>query len=73
MSESVQEHRRRLAARGFKRIEIALPAEDAELIRTIAKMLVKDDDAADELRAMIQRSVPDQNRLSFEDWLKSPD
>jgi len=73
MSESVQEHRRRLAARGFKRVELALPEADANLVRTIAKVLMKDDGSAEALRAAIQRSVPEQTRVSFKEWLESPD
>ncbi|WP_157505669.1 hypothetical protein [Geminicoccus roseus] len=73
MSQSVQEHRRRLAARGFKRVELALPESDAELVRAIAKVLVRDDDVAEDLRAVIQRSVPDERRVTFKEWLESND
>lgn len=73
MSQSVQEHRRRLAARGFKRVELALPKSDAELVRAIAKVLVRDDEMAEDLRAVIQRSVPDERRVTFKEWLESND
>ncbi|WP_191061836.1 hypothetical protein [Geminicoccus harenae] len=71
MSQSVQEHRRRLAERGLKRVELAVPASDAELVRRIAKVLVKNDASAQELRAAIQQSVPEQPRMSFKEWLES--
>lgn len=71
MSQSVQEHRRRLAERGLKRVELAVPASDAELVRRIAKVLVKNDSSAQELRAAIQQSVPEQPRMSFKEWLES--
>ncbi|HWL66846.1 MAG TPA: hypothetical protein VNS22_00510 [Geminicoccus sp.] len=73
MSQSVQEHRRRLAERGLKRVELAVPASDAELVRRIAKVLVKNDASAQELRGAIQQSVPEQPRLSFKEWLDSDD
>ncbi|WP_159712835.1 hypothetical protein [Geminicoccus flavidas] len=73
MSQSVQEHRRRLAERGLKRVELAVPASDAELVRRIAKVLVKNDASAQELRTAIQQSVPEQPRMSFKEWLESDD
>jgi hypothetical protein len=73
MSQSVQEHRRRLAERGLKRVELAVPASDAELVRRIAKVLMKNDASSQELRAAIQQSVPDQPRMSFKEWLESDD
>jgi hypothetical protein len=73
MSRSVQEHRRRLAERGYKRVELAVPEADAELLRSVAKVLTKDDDTAEDLRLAIQRSVPEQTRLSFKEWMESAD
>ena len=73
MSHSVQEHRRRLAARGIKRVEISVPQGDAEMLRRVAKVLSRDDDTADGLRAAIERHVPDRPAISFKEWLQTAD
>jgi acetolactate synthase small subunit len=72
MSQALQEYRRRIAQRGIKRVEVSAQASDADLIRRMAKVLDKDDEAAERLRAALQRLVP-RTSVKFEDWLTQPE
>ena len=69
MTDAVREHRRRLTARGFKRVEVSLLAPDADLLRRVAKALGKDDGASSHLRAAIQGLLPVISPIKFDDWL----
>ncbi len=50
-------HRRRLAERGLKRLEVRATPADAERLKAIAKMLAHDDAAA---RALCARVVAER-------------
>ncbi len=70
MGRTPQEHRRRrLAKCGLKRIEVSVPASDADLIRFIAESLTKDDDPARQLRLAIEQIVPGKRTATFKEWL----
>ena len=69
MSEALQEHRRRQAKRGIKRVEVTISASDAELIRRVAKALAADDDQSDRVRAVLQGHVARATSVKFKDWL----
>jgi hypothetical protein len=71
VSESVREHRRRLAERGFKRVEVAVSASDANFVHRIAKALAADDEQAKRLRRVIDGTVPDKAPVKFKDWVAS--
>jgi anti-sigma factor RsiW len=71
MTNHVQDHRRRLANRGMKRVEVAVPAADADLLRRLAKALAHEDQQAQLLRQAILGAMPSPP-VKFKDWLKSP-
>jgi hypothetical protein len=71
MSEYVQEHRRRLTERGFKRVELSVSASDADYLHRIAKALVVDDEQAKRLRKVIDGTVPKKVSVKFKDWVAS--
>jgi molybdenum cofactor biosynthesis enzyme MoaA len=69
MNQALQKYRRQLAERGLRRVEVALPAADAELIRRVARALKSGDDQAERLRLAIERAVPAKSNLTFKEWL----
>jgi hypothetical protein len=69
MNQALQDHRRRLVERGFRRIEVALPAADAGLIRRVARALKSGDDQAERLRLAIERAVPARSKSTYKEWL----
>jgi uncharacterized Fe-S cluster-containing radical SAM superfamily enzyme len=69
MTQALQEHRRRLAERGIKRVEVSVSEADADLIRRVAKALGKDDKTSDRVRTVIQGLVPDKVPVKFKEWL----
>jgi hypothetical protein len=72
MFQALQEHQRRIAQRGAKRVEVSALASDADLIRRMARVLDKDDEAAKRLRKVLQRLLPPPP-VKFEDWLRQPE
>jgi hypothetical protein len=50
---AVAAHRRRLRARGLRRVEVEVPAEDAPLLRAVAKALA-DPARAPQARALLR-------------------
>jgi hypothetical protein len=69
MGNAVPHPRRRLAERGFKRVDIAIGAADVELFRRIAKVLAADDQRAQRLRAVLSAAVPSRSAVTFQEWL----
>jgi hypothetical protein len=69
MNQAVQKYRRRLAESGFRRVEVALPAADAALLRRVARALKSDNDQAERLRLAIERAVPAKSRFTYKEWL----
>ena len=69
MKPALQEHRRRLSDRGLKRVEVSVPAADAELLRRIAKALAQDDQASERLRQTVEKYVSGEPSLKFKDWI----
>lgn len=55
----------------MKRVELSVPESDAQLLRRVAKALIRDDAAAEELRTVIDEAVPEKNRVTFKEWLES--
>lgn len=55
--ERVRRHRRRVLAEGSKRVEVTVPAEDADLIREIARTLRSGGQPAEDLRGRIAAAV----------------
>ena len=53
LAERVGRYRRKLARTGVKRVEVAVPARDAGLIRRIAEVLRADDADAERLRGAL--------------------
>lgn len=56
-STRTAEHRRRQAARGYRRVELALPNEDVELVRHVAGALRAGGDQAGRLREAMRRVI----------------
>jgi hypothetical protein len=71
MSQALQEHRRRLAERGMKRVEVCVREPDVTLIRRVAKALINDDKTSKGLRAAIDSVVPQRTPITFKEWLMS--
>ena len=69
MSPNIQEYRRKLTKRGFKRVEVSVPSEDASLIRRMAKALTKGGPSADAVRHAIDEKVAVSTHVHFEEWL----
>jgi hypothetical protein len=69
MTQALREHRRRLIEKGLRRVELAASQADVDLLRRVARALVKDDEKAEELRRALDGVVPDKPRLTFKDWL----
>ena len=69
MKQSVQEHRRRLAERGLKRVEVSVAASDAHLIRQVARALGGDDLTSRRLREAVQGHVQRTSPVKFKDWI----
>ena len=72
MTNSVQDFRCRQANRGRRRVEVAVPACDADLIRQVAKALASDDAVVQRLREALQDQVLPKAPIKFQDWLASP-
>ena len=51
--KAVRDHRRRLKARGLKRVELEASASDATLLRQLAKILRGGDEQASQLRTRL--------------------
>jgi len=65
--ERVRRHRRKAQAEGSKRVEVTVPAEDAELIREVARTLRNGGRSAETLRGRIAAAVvPSQARTGKE-------
>ena len=65
--ERVRRHRRKALAEGSKRVEVTVPAEDAELIREVARTLRNGGRPAEALRGRIAAAlVPPQARTGKE-------
>ncbi|WP_157505426.1 hypothetical protein [Geminicoccus roseus] len=73
MKEALRAHRQMLRENGLKRVEVLVPHPDAELVRRVAKALTTKDPTSDVLRATIEKAVPVRNRLSFKEWLATPE
>ena len=58
-TKAVKSHRRRLRARGLKRVEVQVPAREAEVIRKAAAML-RDPAEAAKLRKHLGFDPPDE-------------
>jgi hypothetical protein len=69
MANATQEHRRRLAERGFQRVEIAAPGAHSDLLRRVAQALAQDDERATRLRAVLHDLAADRSPLTFQEWL----
>jgi hypothetical protein len=69
MGHAVPRPRRRLADRGFKQVDIAIGAADAELFRRIVQVLTVDDARAQRLRAFLRVGVPSRSAVTFQEWL----
>ena len=69
MGKALQEYRRRLAERGYQRVELCVSAADADLLRRVARALANDDEAARRLRKALQDKAPIP--VKFKDWLTS--
>jgi hypothetical protein len=69
MPGAVQDHRRRMAERGCKRVEVIASPSDAELLRRVARILDKNDEAAARLRDVLSRAAPETRSTTFRDWL----
>ncbi|SDE50567.1 hypothetical protein SAMN04487779_104510 [Belnapia rosea] len=54
---AIEEHRRRLTERGLGRFEVRGLEVDKDLIRSIARRLAANDDAASALRAELARRI----------------
>jgi transcription termination factor Rho len=61
---------RREAGSGFRRVEVTIPKEHAELLRRIARALAEDSQEADAIRKLIDESV--KKPMTFEEWMRDP-
>lgn len=66
------DHRRRLAERGLKRVELRARPEDARRLKALARILAKDDAAAESLRASLDKALPEERPKTFKELLLSP-
>lgn len=64
-------HRRRLAERGLKRLEVRATPADAERLKAIARVLARDDATARALRAKLDEALPAEPPRSFKEWLRA--
>jgi cupin superfamily acireductone dioxygenase involved in methionine salvage len=71
MSDALQEFRQRMAERGYKRVEVCVAMEDAQLMRRVAKVLSKNRHEAQQLRRLIDGVLPAKSRTSYKEWLAS--
>lgn len=55
--KAVQNHRRRLKARGLKRVEVEAAESDAAMIRTLAKMLRSEGQGAETARQRLSEII----------------
>ncbi len=55
--KATRTHRRRAAARGFVRVEVQAPKQDAGLIRALAEKLRGSDSKAEALRSMLGKAL----------------
>ena len=69
MNLTSEKYRHRQKALGLKRVEVALLPEDVDLVRRLAKALVKGDQAAEALRKAIDNKVPLKRQILFKDWI----
>ena len=56
-ADRVQQHRGRLAASGLRRMEVAVPAKDAPLLRRVAALLRAGGARAEQLREQLAPAV----------------
>ena len=56
-ADRVQQHRDRLAASGLRRMEVAVPASDAPLLRRVAALLRAGGQQAEQLREQLAPAV----------------
>jgi hypothetical protein len=71
LANYLQELRRRRAELGLKRVELAVSAADADLLKRVAKALARDDQRAQHLRQALLGAVP-RGPVKFKDWLQAP-
>jgi predicted mannosyl-3-phosphoglycerate phosphatase (HAD superfamily) len=69
MAQAIQEFRQRMAERGHKRVEVSVSAEDAPLVRRVAKALMNDSQEAQQLRQFIEETLPGKRHASYKEWL----
>lgn len=69
---AVVKNRRTMSARGLARYEVRGLAKDRELVRSVAKKLASDDDAAKALRAELERQTrPPLTGKAIVEWLRA--
>jgi len=68
---ALADHRKRLAERGLKRVELRARPDDARRLKAVARVLARDDAEAAALRASLDRALPDDGPKTFKEWLLS--
>lgn len=66
-ADRVQRHRGRLAANGLRRMEVAVPADDASLLRRVAALLRAGGARAERLREQLAPAIGTTSARSGED------
>lgn len=67
--ERVTSYRARAEQNGLQRVETTVSMEDTRLIKDIAKVLRRDDDSADHLRASIRALLPTRQAVTGDELL----
>ena len=70
-TKAVKAHRKRLRSRRIKRVEVTVREDDAALIRQLARLLRRDEDAALRARTMVRAAVEQQSGPTIAEAIRS--
>lgn len=71
-TKALKSHRKRLSARGVKRVEVLVRTQDVALVRQLAAGLRKDDAEAKRIREALRGAVAGDQRKPLAEMLYDP-
>jgi hypothetical protein len=70
-NKAIKTHRKRQAEKGWIRLEVNVPSEDKELLRSVASMLRSGGVDADRIRSILESALAGEELFDFKKYLES--
>ena len=68
--DAVNRHRERQSKKGLARMELSVPTQDRELLKTVASQLRKGGFDADRMRMLLRSAVKGEDLIDFKTFLE---